>query len=228
VSNRLFGVELMYGSYSEKRFQNILYRIAVPLFTWAFHLSVVGRENIPDEGGALIASNHVSYLDPPILGAALKRELFYMARDTLFRPKPVGDFLRYLNAFPVKRDRPDRKALKTAITLLESGKLVLVFPEGTRSYDGSLGKPHLGVGFIVYHSTVPVIPTYISGTEKALPRGALLIKRAEINVHFGRPMDMKELRNASRPREVYSKIGERIMSEIAKLQARYRKGSDGR
>ena len=131
--------------------------------------------------------------------------------------KPVGDFLRYLNAFPVKRDRPDRKALKTAITLLESGKLVLVFPEGTRSYDGSLGKPHLGV-----------IPTYISGTEKALPRGALLIKRAEINVHFGRPMDMKELRNASRPREVYSKIGERIMSEIAKLQARYRKGSDGR
>lgn len=214
--------------YSEKRFQNILYRIAVPLFTWAFHLKVVGRENIPDEGGALIASNHLSYLDPPILGAASKRELFYMARDTLFRPKPVGDFLRYMNAFPVRRDKPDRRALKTAIELLESGKLVLVFPEGTRSYDGTLGKPHLGVGFIVYHSTVPVIPACISGTEKALPRGGVLIKRAQISVHFGQPMDMRELRSMPRPREVYPKIGEKIMSEIAKLQVRYRKGAGGK
>ncbi|HID55737.1 TPA: 1-acyl-sn-glycerol-3-phosphate acyltransferase [Candidatus Poribacteria bacterium] len=218
----------MYGSYSEKRFQNVLYRIAVSLFTWAFHLTVVGRENIPDEGGALIASNHVSYLDPPILGAASKRELFYMARDTLFRPKPIGDFLKYMNAFPVKRDRPDRGALKTAISLLESGKLVLVFPEGTRSHDGTLGRPHLGVGFIVYHSTVPVIPVYISGTERALPRGAFLIKRAEINVHFGLPINMEELRSMPRPREAYPKIGEKIMSEIAKLQARYRKDPGGK
>jgi 1-acyl-sn-glycerol-3-phosphate acyltransferase len=209
--------------YSEKRFQNILYRIAVPLFRWAFQLEFTGRENIPDEGGALIASNHVSYLDPPILGASSKRELFYMARDTLFHPKPVGDFLRYLNAFPVKRDKPDRGALKAAVKLLESGRLVLVFPEGTRSRDGTLGRPHLGVGFIVYHSSVPVIPTYICGTEKALPRGSLLIKRAKVSVHFGRPIDMDDLRGAPRPREMYPKIGERIMSEIAKLQVRYRR-----
>ncbi|RKY04066.1 1-acyl-sn-glycerol-3-phosphate acyltransferase [Candidatus Poribacteria bacterium] len=209
--------------YSEKRFQNILYRLAQPLFRWAFGFEVTGLENVPDEGGALIASNHVSYLDPPILGAASKRELFYMARDSLFKPGPIGWFLRYLNAFPVKRDKPDRSALKRALELLESGKLVLVFPEGTRSWDGTLGKPHLGVGFIAYHSRVPVIPVYVSGTEKALPRGKAIIKRAKVTVHFGKPVYLDDLRAHPRPREVYRLIGERIMAAIAELQRRYRR-----
>ena len=165
-------------------------------------------------------SNHVSYLDPIFLGAAVTRELHYMSRDDLFHPKPWGAFLTYLNAFPVKRGKPDLGAIRKTLSLLKEGKLVLIFPEGTRGVGGKLGKPAAGVGAIVYRANAPVIPAFVKGTEVILPRHAKGITRAPVSVFFGPPVELSDLIALPRSRESYKQIAERIMQHIAALKKR--------
>jgi 1-acyl-sn-glycerol-3-phosphate acyltransferase len=202
----------------EKRFYRFLYRIAQPMFGGLVNFEAIGREYIPREGGTLIMSNHVSYLDPIFLGAAVTRELHYMARDDLFRPQLWGDFLTYMNAFPVKRGEGDIRALRTALSLLEKNKLVLIFPEGTRGISGKLGEPVEGAGFIVHRTNVPVIPAFVKGTEIILPRNAKGIKRAKVSVYFGKPLELSALRNLPRGRKTYKLIAQEIMRNIAELK----------
>ena len=202
----------------EKRFYRFLYRMAQPVFGWLVKFEAIGREYIPQEGGTLIMSNHVSYLDPIFLGAAVTRELHYMARDDLFQPKLWGDFLTYMNAFPVKRGEPDLRALRTTLSLLEKNQLVLIFPEGTRGINGKLGEPVEGAGFIVHRTNVPVIPAFVKGTEIILPRNAKGIKRAKVSVYFGQQLELSELRNLPRGREAYKLIAQEIMRNIAELK----------
>ena len=204
--------------FGEKRFYRFLYRIAQPLFSWLVNFEAIGREYIPREGGTLIMSNHVSYLDPIFLGAAVTRELHYMARDNLFRPKLWGDFLTYMNAFPVKRGEGDIRALRKALSLLEEHKLVLIFPEGTREIGGKLGEPVEGAGFIVHRTNVPVIPAFVKGTEIILPRNAKGLKRAKVSVYFGKPLELSTFRHLPRGRDTYKLIAQEIMRTIAELK----------
>jgi 1-acyl-sn-glycerol-3-phosphate acyltransferase len=201
--------------------------ITRPLFKTLFKFKIYGAENVPQKGGVMLMINHVSYLDPIFIGAAVKRNLHYMARSTLFKKGFIDRFLRSLNAFPVHLGSADRSAIRNALKLLDEGKLLLVFPEGTRSHDGSLGKAQDGVGFMAHRTNACVIPVFLDGTYKAMPRNSKMIKPTRITVSFGKPIDMSIYRNSEANRETYSKIGEDIMSGIAKLKAEreaYKKG----
>jgi 1-acyl-sn-glycerol-3-phosphate acyltransferase len=190
-----------------------------PLFKLLFKFQIFGVENVPPTGGVMLMINHASYLDPIFIGAAVKRNLHYMARSTLFKPGMIDRFLRSLNAFPVHLGTPDRAAIKNALKLLDEGNLLLVFPEGTRSHDGSLGKAQDGVGFMAYRTNAQVIPVFLDGTQKAMSRGSIMIRPVKVTVSFGKPIDMSIYRKDETSRETYSKIGEKIMSEIAKLKS---------
>lgn len=182
-------------------------------------------EGLPD--GLLIASNHVSFLDPPFVGAAFREPLFYFARRSLF-DHPVAHFiLTRVNAIPVNQEKPELSSLKQVITLLKEGKKVLIFPEGERTYDGLLkseGEP--GVGMIVCKADVPVLPVRLFGPEKALPRGSKKIRRHPATLAVGESIDFSDL--VADPtlstKDRYQAIANRIMAAIAALELRESRG----
>lgn len=192
------------------------HRITNFIFNVFGKLESHGNENIPRQGGALILCNHVSYLDPFIIGSAANRELYFMARHDSFDWPVIGPLIAAHNAYPVRRGTADRGALRRTISLLKTGKIVLIFPEGTRSADGTLGKAHGGVSFIAHNAEVPAIPAYLNGT--ILPRNAKWIHPAQLSVTFGSPMDFTEVKQIEDKRELYRRMGEQIMQEIANLR----------
>ena len=165
----------------------VLFRIGRFLFWLMFitiyRLKVEGLENVPETGGAIIAPNHMSLFDPPLAGAALlsKRPLNFMAKKELFDIPILGFLIKRTNAFPVKRGMQDMAAMRNAFKLLEDGCLLLMFPEGTRSKDGNLGKARAGAGMVACHSQVPLIPVKIENTGK-------MLKFKKIKVKFGKPI----------------------------------------
>ena len=147
-----------------------------------------GINNIPKAGGFILTSNHVSYIDPVVLGCACNRSLNYMARDTLFKTPLLGAWMRAVRCIPVKRKSADLSALKEAIRRVNNGEGIGLFPEGTRSQEGKLSdNVEAGVGFLAAKLSVPVIPAFIAGSEKALPRGTNFLRPTEIKVIFGKP-----------------------------------------
>ncbi|HTY45828.1 MAG TPA: lysophospholipid acyltransferase family protein [Patescibacteria group bacterium] len=153
-----------------------------------FPITACGREHIPRKGGFIIATNHASFLDPVAVGIAATRRLNFMARHTLFSNPVFGWILLRVGAFPVKRGSTDISAIKEAIRRVKNGGGLLLFPEGTRSQPGEQLNPRAGIGFLVEKLAVPVIPAFIDGTQKALPKGAKRIKREKVTITFGRPL----------------------------------------
>ncbi len=186
-------------------------------FRTLFGLRIVGRENLITEGPVLVASNHQSFLDPPLIGNLYDTEMVFLARKTLF----VG-FFKWLypqwNAIPVDQDRPDMSSLKTIIRKLKEGHRVLVFPEGARTLDGDIGTAAPGIGLIAAKSGAVIQPVRISGARDALPRGSARIRFARITVSIGPAIRLtpEELKAAS-GKDGYERITERIMSAISAL-----------
>ena len=149
---------------------------------------VFGVENIPTDGGAVIAPNHVSYMDPPLVAACLPRRTYFMAKRELFEPPLFGELIYTLYAFPVERGSGDRAALRRAIDLVKAGELVIIFPEGTRSRDGTVGEGQLGPAIVAGRAGRPIVPCAILGTDKMLPPGAKLLRRARFYISFGEPV----------------------------------------
>jgi len=172
-----------------------------------FRIRVSGLENIPDRGGFLLASNHVSYLDPMAAGSAVLRPVYYMAKESLFRNPAIGALLKGVHAFPVRREIGDTRAIKAAIRLVRSGAGVLLFPGGTRGAENA--QP--GIGFLAAKLSVPVVPVFVSGTDKAFPKGARFFRPARITVKYGRPF-MVDVKLS------YQQIADIIMSEIRRLR----------
>lgn len=193
--------------------------IAWPLGKIYFGFETRGLEHVPLRGGVLAASNHASYLDPPLLGNATPRVMYYMARSDLFRGKLAGPFIKLWGAFPIRRDMWSAGGLKEALRKLDEGKLVMYFPEGTRSYDGGLRKPMVGAGLLAYLAKAPVVPTYIHGSFESFPRGAKAPRRAKVTVSFGRPLDLRSDREQPPSKETYQAIAEKIMAGIVALRA---------
>jgi len=183
--------------------------VAVFIFKVFFKGRVIGRQNIPLTGGFILASNHLSFLDPVVMGIASPRKLSYMARDSLFRNFWFGLLIRLYNAFPVRRGSPDRGALKDAQDRLARGQGLLMFPEGSRSADFR-GNPKAGVGFLACRMQVPVIPAFIQGTDKALPKGGRWLRRFPITVFLGSPLYF-------RPGVSYEDFSRQVISRIYEL-----------
>lgn len=179
-------------------------------------MTVIGRENVPREGGVMVCGNHVSYADPPVLGAACPRRLHYMAKIELFQIPVLGKLIEWVGAFPVQQRTADRAALKKAIEYLGKGEVVGMFPEGQRIFGGQLGEPLPGVGMIVLRAKAPVIPAALINTDKFLPPHKLLPKFSRIKVVFGKPIDLSDLYDQP-GREAVEQVGKRIMAAIGEL-----------
>jgi 1-acyl-sn-glycerol-3-phosphate acyltransferase len=173
-----------------------LQAIARILTTTLFDLKVFGLENIPKRGGALVVSNHQSYLDPVVLGARLQRPLSYFAKEELFAVTPACTWLlRSLGAFPVHQGHADVHALKESIQRLQEGYLLNIYPEGARTPDGKIGKIEKGIALIERRAHVPVIPTVIVGAFEAWPIHRRFPRSWPIYVQFGPPMDLAGMRS---------------------------------
>jgi len=196
----------------DKHLPYFIFRAICALTTLTlFRFRATGKENIPKKGGFLIASNHVSYLDPVMVGVACPRRLNYMARHDLFKNALFALILKYSCAFPVKRKSADLGALKEAMCRLKNGEGLLVFPEGGRQTNVYLSQAEAGVGFLAAKSGVPVIPAFVSGTDRAWPRDAKFVKLAtQISVHFGKQISIEG-------RMPYQDIAKEIMESIRHL-----------
>ncbi len=192
----------------------MLYKIATSLsnflFSFFFKIKISGQENIPKQGGFILASNHLSYLDPAVLAIACPREVNFMAKAELFRIPLFSNLIRSLGAFPVKRNTADIYALKEAIKRVKAGNGLLVFPEGGRKNGTNDLEPQAGIGFLAAKINAFVIPVFISGTEIALPKGARIIKPSRVSVIFGKQIIIER----GLP---YQEIAQRIMDNIRHL-----------
>lgn len=193
------------------------YRLWQKCFVCFFSYRVIGKEKLVTDGPVLIASNHESYLDPPLVGIAYDQAVYYLARKTLFTGFGAWLYPK-LNSIPVDQDRPDMTSLKTIIKLLRQGNQVVVFPEGARTLDGQLQKAEAGTGLIVAKSKAVVQPVRIFGARQALPRGSSKMNFCPITLVVGDPISFTPEELQAKGRDDYQKISDKIMAEIAKLE----------
>jgi 1-acyl-sn-glycerol-3-phosphate acyltransferase len=183
----------------------------------AFQYRAFGLENLIEEGPAIMAANHQSYLDPPLVGITCRNEIYYLARKTLFENKLFGPLISRVNALPVDLSRGDISALRTVINLLKKGHRTLIFPEGTRSLTGQIQRARPGIGMVVAKTLAPVVPMRIFGSFEAWPKGGK-IRPHPITVVIGKPLRFKKEDFAVSNREVYQQISEQVLAAIAALE----------
>ncbi|SDD38373.1 lysophospholipid acyltransferase family protein [Sporomusa acidovorans] len=183
------------------------------LFSIVFRWQIIGAENIPP-GGVIIAANHISLWDPPVIGSALSRRIHFMAKEELFTNRIFSWIITKLGAFPVKRGTADRTAIRTALTILEKGAVLGIFPEGTRSKNGKLGNPEPGLALLALKAGVPIIPTAVIGTNKVFSNGCLLPR---FKVIFGNPIILSRSETVKESMEAMSS---KVMTEIGNLLER--------
>jgi 1-acyl-sn-glycerol-3-phosphate acyltransferase len=194
------------------------------LYTFYFGWRVYNPERVPLEGPVILASNHASFLDPPLVGAGVRRGINYLARASLFRFPIVGWVLRNWNSVPVDRDGGGAAGLKAILDRLLAGGAIILFPEGTRTKDGNLQPARSGIGLTVIKSKAPVVPVRVFGTFAAFGRHLKFPRPRRVMVKYGEPMWFEELRaeaaECSKPRlkAIYQQIADEIMAQIARLE----------
>ncbi len=207
---------------------NLSYRIGWTCFrimyATYFRWRVYGAENVPLQGGVILASNHSSFLDPPLVGSGLKRDINYLARESLFRFPGIGALLRSWNSVPVDRDGGGAKGLKIILDRLLAGGGIILFPEGTRTKDGQLQPARSGIGLTVIKSQAPVVPVRVFGTYEAYGRRMKIPRPHRVVVKYGKPMRFESLRaeaktcDKARLKAIYQQVADEIMAAIAKLE----------
>ncbi|MBI5204926.1 MAG: 1-acyl-sn-glycerol-3-phosphate acyltransferase [Nitrospirae bacterium] len=199
------------------RFTTTLFFILLKIF---FRLKIIDVEKVPEKGGVIVVSNHVSHLDPLVIGVAIrKRQSTFMAKSGLFKIPLIGAFVRTFS-FPVDRDNPQPSTIKEAVKRLKNGEIIVMFPEGGRSRDGSLLDAKRGTGMIAAMSKAAIVPAFIEGTDKALPAGARRIRLSRIKVYFGEPIEIKETETG---KDFQERIGSDIMEAIKSLKLKVEK-----
>ena len=182
--------------------KSVVYGIFKP---W-YRIEAIGLEHFPKEGGVLLCANHIHNFDPLVVGIMAPRPVHYMAKEEIFSVPVLGNIVRKCNAFPVKRGFSDREALRTGLKLLKDGHVFGLFPEGTRSKTGEIGKGLSGAGFFALRTTALVVPCAIIGPYKSFRK---------LKIVYGQPIDMDEIRKEKASAE---QVTELIMSKIDKLR----------
>lgn len=195
---------------------------------WVFFRYRVEGE-IPRTGGLLIAANHASYFDIPLLGCGMRRRAWYLGRNDLFPIPVLNGILQALGWIPVRLGRLDREAFGKAINLIRAGNIVVMFPEGGRSRDGHLRPPKAGIGVIVSQTGCTVVPAYLKGTFDVLPTGACWPRLRQVTVRFGAPIHFETGKQNERAetKQFYQRVSRTVIEHIAALgQVPIPKGSD--
>ena len=177
-------------------FYSIVRAIAWIILKIFWRMEIIGIENLPESGGLIIASNHVSYLDPAVLVASLNRKIYFITKKEVFKNTFVSFILKNLNAFSVNRENVDILSFKKAINILREEKVLGIFPEGTRSLNGELQELKLGVVKIAMKTGVPILPVGIIGTYEIYPQGKKFptLFKYKIIVHYGIPQHFNKLK----------------------------------
>ncbi|MEC3884681.1 lysophospholipid acyltransferase family protein [Halobacillus sp. HZG1] len=170
-----------------------------------YRIKIVGKKNIPAEGPVIICSNHISNIDPPVVGITSSRNIYFLAKEELFKNPVIGGILKKVHAFPIKRGMRDRNALRKGLDILKEGHALGLFPEGTRQKNGEIGKGLAGAGFFALRSEAAIVPCAIIGPYKRFKR---------LKVVYGEPIDMTEYREQKASAQV---VTDRIMEEIRQL-----------
>ena len=180
---------------------------------------VRGRDRIPRSGGVIVASNHISFWDPLLIGAAVPREVFFLTREDLVRTPVLGPLIRSVNAIPIRRGVADLSGMSRAMDRLKEGGALLMFPEGGRMQDGELHPARPGVGMMAVHADVPIVPCYISGSNRP---AKWWTRRARVRLWFGPALAWRDLAGVEADltpgRALYQRVGEAVMREIAILR----------
>ncbi|GMO65628.1 MAG: lysophospholipid acyltransferase family protein [Endomicrobiia bacterium] len=168
-----------------KEKSSILFLLGRQIFRLVFSLfyrwRIEGLENIPYSGGAIIVSNHISFFDPPLIGSAIRRPLYFMAKKELFDIPILKWIIKQTHAFPIKRDGQDMVAMRNAFSLLKDGHLLLIFPEGTRLKDYRMGRARAGAGMLACNTQLPLVPVKLKNTD-------VMLKFKRIEIKFGKPI----------------------------------------
>jgi 1-acyl-sn-glycerol-3-phosphate acyltransferase len=196
------------------------------LFKLYFRWRVYNAERVPLKGALILASNHASFLDPPLVGSGVRRGINYLARENLFRFPIMGWVLRQWQVVPVDRDGGGAAGLRAILDRLLAGGAIILFPEGTRTRDGKLQPARSGIGLTVIKSRAPVVPVRVFGTFEAYGRNTKFPKPKRVMVKYGEPLDFSALREEAahcpkpRLKEIYHQVANEIMAAIAKLEPR--------
>ncbi len=190
--------------------------LVVLFATLAFRMKVEGREHEPSHGPFIVAGNHASAIDPPLVGCVIRRRAAYMAKEELFSIPVLGAWLRSVGVFPVKRGSPDRRAIKQSLQTLEHGGVLVMFPEGTRSDDGRLRPPEPGAALIALRTGAPVLPVAVIGSQRILRKNARWPRFAQVVVRIGPPLAVPRIEGRL-DHAVLESWGRRIMDAIAAM-----------
>jgi 1-acyl-sn-glycerol-3-phosphate acyltransferase len=194
------------------------------LFRFYFRWRVFNPERVPESGPVILACNHASFLDPPLVGAGLRRPIHYLARASLFRFPVMAAILRSWQVVPVDRDGGTGRGLKAILDRLERGGAIILFPEGTRTMDGRLQPARAGIGLAVIKSSAPVVPVRVFGTFEAYGKRRGWPRPRQLTVKYGLPLDFAPLRaeaqTCAKPRvkQIYQEAADAIMAAIARLE----------
>jgi 1-acyl-sn-glycerol-3-phosphate acyltransferase len=181
--------------------------------------SIYGAENLPRSGGAVLAANHVSFCDPPWIGACVRRRVYAMAKRELFEVPVFGWIIHSVFAYPVDRSIADHVALRHGIDLVSRGEVLLIFPEGGRSLDGEVGEGSIAPAMVAGRAGVPIIPVAVIGTNKVLPRGSNYLHHHRTAIAFGEPMVVTPDADGRLSRAVLDAATSETMDRIRALRA---------
>ncbi len=196
--------------------------IVAPLFRRIFKIKAYNAEVLKTDSPLIVAPNHRSYIDPPLLNAVSPEPLVFLAKKELFEGHLKNWFFRNLNAIPVDRSKADIRALDEAVKRLKEGCKVVIFPEGRRAPERGFLKPKPGIGYLVAKTGVPVVPVYIHNSTDILSSDnrRFRIPKGEVSVVFGKPLEFSDVEDSARG---YKEIAERVMKEIKKLAEEFLK-----
>ena len=181
-------------------------------------LKAYDAKNVPLAGGVILVSNHQSFVDPAYIAAKLPRVLSFLAKSELFKPPVFGWGIRQCNAFPVKQGSGDVGAMKASIALLQNGRALLVFPEGSRTETGELGPIAGGAALVIKRAKVPVVPVAIQGGYDVWPAHKMFPRTGRVRIKFGEPVTMHNLDGRTIVVRIEQEL-KRLIGELRELRA---------